>query len=306
MNIASIDIGTNTVLLLIAKIDNEKIIPIQNEYRMPRLGKGLTPGGNIREDRIEELYKILEEYNRYINKYNCQAVIACATSAMRIASNSSEIIQKVYGQTGIKINVISGEEEARLSFLGAISAGQPNLPKMVIDVGGGSTEIIYGDNDEVFFSKSYRIGTVSLTEKFLKSNPPLTEELEEMNNYISLTFDELANIIKQPAEVIAVAGTPTSISCINQNLKEYNEEKVENSIVTSEEIGKLIKVMEGITSEEILNRFGNVVKGRNDVILSGACILQNLLRTCSFSEMTVSGKGIRYGAVADYIRTINK
>lgn len=301
MRIASIDIGTNTVLLLIAETQNGKIIPLRNEYRMPRLGKSLIPGGNILDDRIEELLDILKEYRQYIDESACEIILANATNAFRIASNSGQIIKRVKNETGIDINIIPGTEEARFSFLGAASAVNSEKAKMVIDVGGGSTEIILGSNTEITYSKSFPVGTVRLTEKFFRNDPPLPEEKEALLNCLAEMFEELKNKIIKPVEVIAVAGTPTSLSCMKQNLKEYIEEKVENSLLSTADFESLISEMEVLTSDEILKRFGNVIKGRNDVILSGAYLLNFLLKMNGLSEMIISSKGIRYGAVADFL-----
>jgi exopolyphosphatase / guanosine-5'-triphosphate,3'-diphosphate pyrophosphatase len=193
MNIASIDIGTNTILLLIAKVTDSKIIPLHNEYRIPRIGKGIKANHPITQEKIDLFIKILIEYKKIIDSYNCELVIANATNAMRLASNSKEIIEMVFNETGFLINIISGEEEAKLSFLGAASINDSNDIFLVIDIGGGSTEIIYGQNKKIIFSKSFQIGAVSLTEKYFKHNPPFKEEILNALNEIKQVFEELNN-----------------------------------------------------------------------------------------------------------------
>ena len=140
MKIASIDMGSNTVLLLIAQIENKKLLPIINRYFSPRLGKDLSIGGRISESSMNKLFEVLEHYKELIEEYDCRKVIISATNAMRIASNSQDIITLVKEKYNMDIEIISGDEEARLSYLGA-SSTLPNLTKkMVIDIGGGSTD----------------------------------------------------------------------------------------------------------------------------------------------------------------------
>src|ERR1035437_4630658 len=121
MNIASIDVGTNTVILLIAEITGNKFTTLYNEFRIPRIGKGLNPGGKITKEKISELLNILSGYKTIIDKYNCDKILAIATNAFRIASNAMHIIEKVKNETGINIEIISGTQEAEYSFLGAVS-----------------------------------------------------------------------------------------------------------------------------------------------------------------------------------------
>ena len=156
MNIASIDIGTNTVILLIAEITENKISKLLNEFRIPRIGKGLIPGGRINEEKINEFLNIMLDYKSIINQYKCEKIFAIATNAFRIASNSQEILNLIKTKTGIVIEIISGELEAEFSFLGVISdLTNLNSNVLVIDIGGGSTELILGRSDKIIFKKSF-------------------------------------------------------------------------------------------------------------------------------------------------------
>jgi len=145
MIIASIDIGTNTVLLLIAKINTSIQImsPLLNEYRMPRLGKELIPGGNIRNDRIEELFNILTEYQKFIDIHQADIVLVTATNAFRIAANTDEIIKRVKDRFGYDVNIISGETESEYAYYGAVPLSVQNKLSLVIDIGGGQYRIDY-------------------------------------------------------------------------------------------------------------------------------------------------------------------
>lgn len=306
MNIASIDIGSNTVLLLIAKIEDNKLVPLVNLYESPRLGKGLKPGGVILKDRIDDLMNVLGKYKQEIIKYNCQNVILTATNAMRIANNSSEIIRMVKKEFGFNIKIISGEEEAKLSFLGATyDLPDKTSAKTVVDIGGGSTEIVYGNKDKIIFKKSFGVGVVFLTEYFSINDFGNVQKFDEIDNYLQKIFKEDLSVIPPHIKTIAVAGTPTTLSCMIQNLKYYDDSKVEGSQLSSKNIDYLLEVLSSMTPNEIKVKFGDVVKGREDVILAGTIILKSLIKFLDISTIYVSSKGLRYGNIISYLNNLN-
>lgn len=304
MTIASIDIGSNTVLMLIAEVNlqTNSIETIRNYYRVPRISQGLTHDKEITKDKINLLLKILEEYNSIIHSYKCENVLVAATNAFRIASNGKEIAELINKHFGWNVNIINGDEEARLSFIGAVySMTEIENYKAVIDIGGGSTEIIYGSNQNIIFKKSYPIGIVYLTEKYLKKNIPTKGELNFVNKEINLVFNDLINYIPTQTNTIAVAGTPTTLSCIKQNIKIYNEKLVDNSILTINDIEKIITKISLMSSSEIKREFGQVVEGREDVLLAGSLILSSFMKILKLEKIIVSNKGLRYGLIIDFI-----
>ncbi len=301
MNIASIDVGSNTVLLLIASIKNNKLIPILNKYESPRLGKGLLIGGNILEDRIVHFLDILKSYKALIEEYECSKTILTATNAMRIAANSDEIIKIVKEKMGFKIKIIPGDEEASLSFMGASSSFPQFEEKVVIDIGGGSTEIIYGNNENIVFKHSFQTGVVSLTENFIGAYPYSEESLFQTEQQLKKVFKGLEKEIPNNRNTIAVAGTPTTLSCITQNLKEYSEEKVESSVLLECDLNELEIKLGSLSGDEIKERYGQVVNGREDVIFAGTLILQFLKKLLGTDKIYVSSRGLRYGNIISYI-----
>ena len=304
MIIASIDIGTNTVLLLLAEADksSSELKTITNLYNMPRIGKGLQKGGTISPDKIELLVNILKEYKETSLKYKAERIILTATNAFRIAANACEIVSRVKNELGLEIEIIPGVEEAKYSYLGAAQAAKAGFKKLVIDIGGGSTEIIIGIKDEIIFKKSFQIGVVSLTERFVTQNPPTGENIIAITNFIKETFSELKDFSTDKLSAVAVAGTPTTLSCIKQNIKYYDAAKVEGSILTKNDLGNLVKEISPQTSEEIKQNYGGVVAGREDVLLAGTLILFQLCEILNLDEIIVSSKGLRYGAVINYLR----
>ena len=298
MIVASIDIGTNTVLLLIAEVNHDKTLStILNEYRIPRIGKGLLPGNPIDTNKIQTLIKVLREYEVLTKKYNCEKVLVTATNALRISSNGREITKIIREQFGWNVNIVSGEEEAYLSYLGAISDLTNKGKVIVIDIGGGSTELIYGNRNEIIYKNSFQIGVVSGTGQFLKNDPPTFTQMENFEKYLENVFKELGTTKYAPDVVIALAGTPTTLACMDLNIEEYNEELVEGHNLTFDKIYQIKKHIKKLSSIEILNSYKSVAKGREDLILAGGIILLKIMELINLDYIRVSTKGIRYGTI---------
>jgi len=308
MIIASIDIGTNTVLLLIAEIDETslEITPLLNEYRMPRIGRGLKQSENIAEDRIEKLFSVLSEYQSIINKYNVADVIVTGTNALRIASNSDEIVERIKKQLLWNVNIVSCKLEAEYAFLGVVPVPIKNKNNLVIDIGGGSTELILGRENNIKYNKSFQIGSVSATENYMKHSPPLDKELKELKFKLQTIFAEIKNKLA-PSITYSIAGTPTTLFCMINELKIFNDSIVQGGILKYEDIAKMIRELKKLTPKEIRNRYGMIMQGREDIILGGSIILLNIMKLLNLSKVIVNSRGIRYGAIFSFLkRKLNK
>lgn len=308
MIIASIDIGTNTVLLLIAKVDEpeaQMLTPLKNEYRMPRIGFGVKKSGYIKNDRIDLLLEVLEDYSQIIKSYNCDKVIVTGTNALRISSNADEIIKSIKQKYGYTLNVITGEEEAEYAYLGAISGTKNQKNSLVIDIGGSSTEFILGKNQEIISKKSLQLGSVSLTEQFVRHSPPLNSELENLKSEIRKLVSSI-HIARDLKSAIAIAGTATTLSCMINEIREFDESKVDNTSIEFNELNKLIGRLKSYSNADILEKFGTVMKGREDIILAGAYVLQITMDKINLKNVDVSTRGIRYGAIIKYLQSYFK
>jgi len=301
MIIASIDIGTNTVLLLIAevKINENILIPILNESRIPRIGKGLLHGGEILSSQSKLMFDVLDDYFSIIANYNCERVLVTATNAFRIASNGNALLKRIKLKYNCEAKIIPGREEAKYSYLGATFNNNSENINLVIDIGGGSTELVFGCKSNILFSKSFLVGVVSGTEMFLKHSPPSATELACFTNELIVKFDEVSNYQYQVDSAIAIAGTPTALACIKQNLSEFNEESIEGSILAINEIRAIAENMSRLTSNDISEKYGAVVNGRDDILLAGALILEKIMDIMNITSVSVSTKGIRYGAIVN-------
>jgi len=297
MRVASIDIGSNTVLLLIAEVSNREIIPILNEYKIPRISSGLANSGIISENSIKTLFEVLAQYKSIIDEHKCDKIIVNGTQALRVANNANEIKEEIKERFGFELNIVSGETEALYSFKGALSTFTDENNYVLIDIGGASTEIVYGNRREIFFRKSFPMGVVTSKEKFLRSNPPNADEINILNIELGKIFDELTNLELNIFSIISVAGTPTTLSALKQGFTEYSESKIEKTTLTKIDLENFIYKFQNLTYLEIKDQFSPIITGREDVIYSGALILHHLIKILNKNKLYVSGRGLRYGAV---------
>ncbi len=305
MRVASIDVGSNTVLLLIADTDDKKsFATVLNEYRAPRLSRGLSENGFISNDSMNSFYKILAEYKKIIDDYKCDKVIVKATQAMRKAANSDAIIKHAAENFDFQIEIISGAEEALLSYLGAISKFDDFENYCVIDIGGASTEVIIGEKKSIRFRKSFPFGAVYLTEKYIRNDSYSKTDLRKINEYLFENFQELEDRNILNAAVIAVAGTPTTLSAINMGLKEYDENSIEGSCLSLNAIENLTEHLKTHSPGELLEIHAGIIKGREDILLAGTLILKNFMKILKKDIIYVSGRGLRYGILIDYINSL--
>ncbi len=305
MIIASIDIGSNTILLLIARVELESgvIIPLRDEQRIPRIAKGLTPGGIISENSIAQMLIVLRDYFELINKYKCETVLLSGTSAFRLASNSNEIFLKIKNKYNVSLNILTGEEEAEYAFWGTEEYSKFSENRLVIDIGGGSTEIIYGNQNGILYKKSFDIGVVSLSERYLDYKLQGKEKVAEIREAINQKFALLPISKLAPVKTVAIAGTPVTLACIQKELQFYKEGDVEGSILTLAEIKNLCEYFIKYSPGELLNLYPNILQNREDLILSGSLILLYISELFGIDKVIVSTNGIRFGAIIKYIRT---
>lgn len=295
------------MLLLIAEVDlvAKKLIPLLNVYRMPRISEGINDSKVISASSINDLFKVLNEYKNVIEKHKCFKVFVNATQALRVAHNSAKIISEIKSKFEFEVKIISGKDEAYLSFLGAQSGFDLDNIVIVIDIGGASTEIVLGRRTDILFQKSFPIGVVTMTEKYL-TQPIDDTDFKILEQYINGVFNELSKLESTDADVIAVAGTPTTLACAKQNLFEYSDKKVEGFKLNKNDLLDFISVFKSISNQAIRNKYGNIMEGREDIILAGTVILNSALQLLGKESLYVSGLGLRYGAIIDFINSTDK
>ncbi|MCE1188083.1 MAG: hypothetical protein LWX56_02995 [Ignavibacteria bacterium] len=305
MKIASIDIGTNTLLMYIAEanISEKSITTIGNYYKIPRIGKGVAQFGSISKEKTATLIEILNEYAVIANNSNCELILANGTYPFRTAANAHEIIDYAAKETGITINILPPENEAFFSFLGATYNQPVNKSIAVIDIGGGSTEISVGVKGNLAYKKSIPIGAVNLTEKYLSTNPT---DIANYSSLIQKINDDLYNgfmISDQIESVLAIAGTPTTLAAIKNHLTDFDENCIDGSFLTQTELDTFLTEMQPLSGAQMLEKYGSILKGREDVLLTGTAILRQILALLQTDKVQVSARGLRHGALYHYLFT---
>ncbi len=293
MRVASIDIGTNTVLLLIADIDGSLAV-VHEEGRIPRLGRDVDREGRIQISAFDKLAWILTEYRNVAVQFRVEKLIACATSAVRDAANREEFIRYLARASGIQVEVLSGVQEARWSFLGATS--NFGRPAAVIDVGGGSTEITVPAAAGKLRHLSLQIGSVRLTERHFRHQPPLPEEIRRASADIAAESSKLGDVRPGDLTLIGIAGTATTLACLDSGLKEFDRLRVDGYELSWEAIGRWLQRLSQMTPQEIL-LLTEVARGREDILTAGVLILHDMMKLMGSSSLRVSERGLRHGLI---------
>lgn len=299
---SAIDIGTNTVLLLVAEQDESTVEPVYEEQQIPRLGKGVDANKTLADDSIERVIDVLIHYKQVLKERfpDAETPFVTATSAVRDASNRNEFMQRVFSETAWKIRLLSGAEEAEWTYAGALSMLEvhENKSYMVIDIGGGSTELAFGNGYKLESRHSFDMGSVRFTERFLHGNPPEYDVLKQAEQEILHQFSAYPEpFLLKNFQVVGVAGTVTSMAYIKLGLKHYDAKQISNFRLTNLDIDELFELFSTHTSDQMLERFPEVMKGRSDIFLAGIMILRGFMKFFGFSSLRVSSGGIRHGTL---------
>ena len=305
---ASIDIGTNSCRLLIAEVekDNENITfkkEIYKDLEIVKLGEDVNKNKFLKEEAIERTLKCLKKYREIIDKYSIEEknIICFATSATRDANNRDYFIKKVYDETKIKINCISGEEEAYINFKGVISSFDRNFKEniLVFDIGGGSTEFTLGNINGIKKKISLNIGSVRITEKFFLDNGIYNyceENREKAKEWVIENLQELEGFKNENFTLIGVAGTTTTQVSVREKMEVYDSEKIHLSCLTSKEINDNLNLfIKNINKQEIKG----LDPKRKDVIIGGTIILKEILEYFEKDFVIVSENDNLMGAILE-------
>jgi len=298
---AAIDIGTNTVLLLVAEVRESVITPIHEEHRVPRLGKGVDADRTIGVAATKRVSDVLNEYQKIIQSQfpEVESIIVTATSAVRDANNREEFIRDIKNETGLEIRLLLGKEEAEWTADGALSvlsiSGKSN--NLILDIGGGSTEVAYLSSSRVSDAYSYDMGSVRFTERFLKTNPPMDKEINACKNVIREYYESRPFSINGNVEAIGVAGTLTSLAGMALDLNEYKPQNINGFKVTRTLVQKVISDFSNHSSEAMLKKYPVYLAGRADIFMAGILILDGFLDAFDQESILVSTGGIRHGAI---------
>ncbi|MEE9225465.1 MAG: Ppx/GppA phosphatase family protein [Bacteroidota bacterium] len=298
MRIAAIDIGTNTVLLLVAEVDQHgKIDTLAYEQRLPRLGRGVAEHHNVTREAMEAVARVLMEFRVIYTSLNVEKVIACGTSAVRAARNRNQFLAHIKAVTGLDVSVLSGDEEALWTYRGALSGiREVGSLATVIDIGGGSTEVIVGDRKTVHQRLSLDIGSVHLTERYLKRSPPDTEEVEHALRVVQMEFERLSGFHFSGTVLVGVAGTVTTVAALAQGLPTFDLSKIAGYRLSKNSVDRAYRMLRMKTADQI-RKLSDVTEGRADILFAGVLILREFMERFKFGTIITSERGVRYGLV---------
>ena len=301
--IAAIDIGTNSMRLLLCEYHRGCFGHKEKHLIVTRMGQGLSSSGVLSQEAIQRNLDALKVFKAKADAYGVQEVIAIATSAVRDAVNREEFLSAAIQQTGIEIRVISGEDEADLGITGVVSGFDAAAGEiLVIDIGGGSTELVLGSADGISYSKSINAGTVRMTEMFITENPIKENELRQLCNKLENLFNEPINQLKDKniQKSVAIGGTATTIAAISHNMCIYDPQKVHNTVVAFDYLQSLHEKLKNMSVEQRYDVKG-LQKERADVIPAGMAIMLHIMKNLGLESFTASENDNLEGAVIKFM-----
>jgi exopolyphosphatase / guanosine-5'-triphosphate,3'-diphosphate pyrophosphatase len=303
--LAAIDIGSISVRLLVARYQDRKLISMTEALEITRLGQGVGETGILNEERINHTLSVLENFQRMADECKAERIFAVGTSAIRDADNGSSFADRIKVKTRIEMQILSGEEEARLTFGGAYNDLGFSDTIMLIDVGGGSTEIICGDEQDIITSVSIDAGAVRMTEKYLKQDPVALDEYHVMLKAIThmIRSSGAGSAVRQCKHLVGVGGTVTSLAAIALGLEEYDSGLVHLYRLTRKKLNSILEQMIIMNDSERKEMIG-LQPERSDIIIAGAVIVQQAMAEFGWHEIIVSENDILQGVLLNYMGVI--
>jgi exopolyphosphatase/guanosine-5'-triphosphate,3'-diphosphate pyrophosphatase len=297
LRVAVVDIGTNSTRLLIADVENPGVYEVERRTTVTNMGRGVDHTGMICSDAVEDVCSVIADYKARYEEMGAERVMAIATSAVRDAVNGEAFIAELRERFELDARMLTGEEEAHLTYLGATAHRPEAGPTLVFDIGGGSTELIVGTGREVGFHTSLQAGTIRQSERHLTSDPPDPHQLEDLAADIRNLIDRAvaAHPDGPPARAIAVAGTPTSLAAIDQALEPYDSGRVHGYRLGMKPIQRMLSRLSCLPLAERL-RVPGLHPGRAPTIVAGTVILVQVMRAFGLQEIEVSELDILHGS----------
>lgn len=292
---AAIDIGTNTIRMLLAEVGPDGLAPVRYERCITRLGGGLCPVKGLAPDARERTLCALRAMKSQLDSHNVRRIRAVGTQALRLAANGAAFVHAIRQELEIDVEIISGDEEARLSALGVGEALRPRPPsRLIFDIGGGSTEFILQEGEGLRFARSYPLGVVRLAESSEKPDEVIDSILDRLEGDLREAGIELADT----TALVGTAGTVTTIAALDLGMTDYDWQRVNNHRVSRERVEDFLVRLRpmSVADREALP---GMEKGRGDLIVPGLRIVAGLLRKFGKREVIVSDFGLLEGIILD-------
>jgi exopolyphosphatase/guanosine-5'-triphosphate,3'-diphosphate pyrophosphatase len=297
VRVAVVDIGTNSTRLLIGDVEGTGVTEVERRTTVTNMGRGVDHSGMICTEAVDDVCTVIGDYKSRYEEMGADRVMAIATSAVRDAVNGEAFIAELRERFALDARLLTGEEEANLTYLGATAHRPDEETTLVFDIGGGSTELIVGRGTRVGFHTSLQAGTIRQSERHLTSDPPDPHELEDLAADIRHLIDDA--VAAQPqaraSRAIAVAGTPTSLAAIDQGLEPYDPGRVHGYHLGMPRIQRMLSRLSSLPLAERL-RVPGLHPGRAPTIVAGTVIMVQVMRAFQVNEVEVSERDILHGS----------
>jgi exopolyphosphatase / guanosine-5'-triphosphate,3'-diphosphate pyrophosphatase len=292
--VAVIDIGTNSTRLLVADVAGGAVSQVERRSTVTRLGRGVDLSGHLSGEAIEDVCAAVGGYVETIEGLGVETVDAIATSAVRDADNGSAFVAELRERFALSARVLGGDEEARSTYLGATSEAPPAEPTLVVDIGGGSTELVVGEGSEVSFHDSLQAGVVRHSERCISSDPPTAGELEALATDVRGLIEASVGTGVPAARGIAVAGTPTSLAAVELELEPYDPSRVHGHVLALPSIQRMLSRLASAPLDERVEIPG-LHPDRAPTIVAGVVILIRVLQAFGLTAFETSEHDILWG-----------
>jgi exopolyphosphatase/guanosine-5'-triphosphate,3'-diphosphate pyrophosphatase len=296
MKLATLDVGSNTVLMLAVDSSVKETPRVLAELsRITRLGRGVDASGHLDPESAIRTLDTIAEFAEQASKLGVERIVGVATAALRDAADGADFLMRVKQRTGVTLEIISGQMEAQLSYLSTRKGlGLGTAEKLlIVDIGGGSTELIRAEPDHTLELISLQIGSVRLTERSIRHDPPLTNEAENLRAEVDAALHQLGWGYR-PARMVGIAGTVTTLCAINLGVKRYSSDAVHGYRLGAAEISGLIELLGSMPLAQ-RKQLPGMEPGRADVLFAGAIILERVMNHFECGEVIVSDQGVRWG-----------
>jgi len=290
--VAAFDCGTNTIKLLVGSLPEVSV----RESRIVRLGQGVDASGRLADEALARTFAAIDEYAAILADHDISRIRFCATSATRDSSNASVFADGVHERLGVRPEVLTGDEEAALAYDGAVRnlRTPPAYPVLVVDIGGGSTELVLGDASGPVAAQSMDMGSVRMHERYLTSDPPTADQVTACVAAVDAHLDACPVDVTSARTVVGVAGTVLSITAGVLDLATYDKSVIDQSVVEAADVHAFVERLVAMPLAERLE-LGWMHPGRADVLGAGGLILGRVLRRCSVPSLVASEADILDG-----------
>jgi len=297
MRLAGIDLGTNSALLLVVEAEGQRVIPLLEEERVTRIGGGLSKVKRLTAGAMERALRVLSQFKGISRSLGAEVICLAGTSALREAENRGEFLRLLRERQDLQLSILSPQEEAELSFRGALYGLQGyGSQALMADIGGGSTEIVQGEDGKIKRWRSLPLGGVRLTEGFIHSDPINRGDLEGLNGEILSRFQGISSDFPSKEVLVGVGGTITTLAAMDMRMRVYDPGPIHGYRLNLSSVSSIFDRLRASTLSQ-RKRMTGLAPKRAEIILAGTAICLHLMKTLSQTDILVSSRGLRWGLV---------